>query len=186
MPPFATIRTAIRLHTAHTADLSPETLAEARALLDEVFGDEMTDADWDHALGGIHALAYAGDVLVGHASVVQRQLIHRDRALRTGYVEGVAVHPDHRRKGHATALMTALHEVIGRAYDLGALGAADEAIPLYAALGWLQWQGPTSALTPEGIRATPEEDGGIFVLPGAAELDLTAGLTCDWREGDVW
>ena len=33
---------------------------------------------------------------------------------------------------------------------------------------------------------TAEEDGCIYVLPGAAELDLGGELTCDWRDGDVW
>ena len=72
------------------------------------------------------------------------------------------------------------------AYDLGALGATDQAARLYAGRGWQQWQGPTSALTPTGIVRTADDDGGVYVLPGAVALDLTAELTCDWREGDVW
>ena len=35
----------------------------------------MTDDDWEHALGGIHALAWEDDVLIGHASVIQRRLM---------------------------------------------------------------------------------------------------------------
>ena len=35
----------------------------------------VTDDDWEHGLGGIHALAYEDDELVGHASVVQRRLL---------------------------------------------------------------------------------------------------------------
>ncbi|MEA2194737.1 MAG: aminoglycoside 2-N-acetyltransferase, partial [Solirubrobacteraceae bacterium] len=46
------------VRTAHTAYLQPSELAAARGLLDEVFAGEMTDADWEHALGGIHALAW--------------------------------------------------------------------------------------------------------------------------------
>jgi len=26
----------------------------------------------------------------------------------------------------------------------------------------------------------------LFLLPGAAALDLAGELTCDWRDGDVW
>jgi aminoglycoside 2'-N-acetyltransferase I len=44
-----------RLQTAHTADLDSATLDAARALLYAVF-DDMTDVDWDHALGGVHTL----------------------------------------------------------------------------------------------------------------------------------
>jgi aminoglycoside 2'-N-acetyltransferase I len=174
------------VRTAHTADLDAETLAAARTLLEAVFEGELDDDDWEHALGGVHALAWEGDELVGHAAVVQRRLLHGGRALRTGYVEGVAVRAGQRRRGHASAMMDALERVVRGAYDLGALGATDEAAQFYAGRGWQQWQGPTSALTPAGIVRTAEEDGGVYVLPGAAVLDLTGELTCDWREGDVW
>jgi aminoglycoside 2'-N-acetyltransferase I len=33
---------------------------------------------------------------------------------------------------------------------------------------------------------TEEEDGCIYVLPVDVRLDLATGLTCDWRDGDVW
>lgn len=174
------------LRVAHTAELEPATLRAARALLDEVFPGEMTDQDWEHALGGLHALAWEEGELVGHASVIQRRLLHGGRALRTGYVEGVGVRADRRRRGYGAALMDALEPVIRAAYELGALGSTDEARSFYAARGWEQWQGPTSALTPAGIERTADEDGWIYVLPLDAPLDLAGELTCDWREGDAW
>jgi len=191
-------RAMTEIQTAHTADLAPATLAAARALLDEVFADDpLGEHDWEHALGGIHALAWAEGALVGHASVVQRRLLHAGRALRTGYVEGVGERAEvvgaaddvlergHER-GHGAALMTALEHVIRGAYDLGALGATDDAVALYEGRGWRRWEGPSSALTPRGIVRTPAEDGAIWVLPGTAALDLAGELTCDWRDGDVW
>jgi aminoglycoside 2'-N-acetyltransferase I len=175
------------VRTAHTAELDSATLGAARALLDAVFGeDNMTDDDWEHALGGVHALVWEGEELIGHASVVQRRLLHRGRALRTGYVEAVGVRADRRRRGHAAAMMQALERVVRGAYELGALSAADEAGALYRSLGWQLWRGPTSALTPTGIRRTEEEDGGVYVLPVTAQLDLSGELTCDWRDGHVW
>lgn len=48
----------------------------------------LCDHDWDHALGGLHELAWEGFELVGHASVVGRRLLHAGRTLRVGYVEG--------------------------------------------------------------------------------------------------
>ncbi len=118
--------------------------------------------------------------------MVQRRLLHGGRALRAGYVEGVGVSAQHRRRGHGGALMAELERVIRGAYDLGALGATDAAARFYAARGWRQWQGPTSALTPAGIVRTEDEDGGIYVLEVTARLDLSGELTCDWRDGDVW
>jgi aminoglycoside 2'-N-acetyltransferase I len=173
------------LQLAHTADLDEPTRRAARSLLFDAF-DDMTDEDWEHGLGGMHALVWEGETLVGHASVVQRRMLHGGRALRTGYVECVAVRADHRRRGHASAMMAALERIIRGAYDLGALGSTDEGAALYTARGWQRWEGPTSALTPTGIVRTEEEDGAIYVLPVAVELDLTGTLTCDWRDGDVW
>jgi aminoglycoside 2'-N-acetyltransferase I len=174
------------VRTAHTADLDAATLATARSLLDDVFEGEMSEDDWEHALGGIHALAWEGDELIGHASVVQRRLLHGERALRTGYVEGVGVRGDRRRRGVGGALMDALERVLRGAYELGALGTTDDAVRLYTAHGWKRWKGPTSALTPEGIVRTEDADGAVYVLPLSAPLDLSGALVCDWRDGDVW
>ena len=133
------------LRTAHTADLDAETLRAAHALLVAAFAENWwTDHDWEHALGGVHALVWEGDELIAHASVVQRRMLHGGRALRTGYVEGVAVRADRRRLGHGAALMDALARVVHGAYDLGALAATEDGAALYTARGWQQWQGPTS------------------------------------------
>jgi len=174
------------VYTAHTADLDTAVRKAARALLNDVFEGEMTDHDWEHALGGMHALVWEGAELIGHASVVQRRLLHGGRALRTGYVEGVGVRADRRRRGHGATMMAALERVVRGAYDLGALGASDEGAAFYAARGWKLWHGPSSVLTPTGIQRTEEDDGCIYVLPLAVPLDLTGELTCDWRDGDVW
>jgi aminoglycoside 2'-N-acetyltransferase I len=177
--------TAVRC--AHTADLDPATLRAARTLLDAVFEGEMTDHDWEHALGGQHALVWEGSELIRHASVVQRRLVHDGRALRTGYLEGVGVRADRRGRGHGAALMDALERVVRGAYDLGALGADDDAAGFYAGRGWEPWRGPLSALTPSGTVRTPDEDGAVFVLvPAATPLNLDGELVCDWRDGDVW
>ncbi len=173
------------VYTAHTADLDAPTLAAARAFLYDVF-DDMTDHDWEHALGGVHALVWEGAELVGHASVIQRRLLHGGRALRTGYVEGVGVRADRRGRGHGAAMMDALEKVVHGAYELGALGAADAAAAFYAARGWMLWRGLSSALTPVGMRRTEEDDGCIYVLPVQVQLDLFSELTCDWRDGDLW
>ncbi|MFJ9693837.1 GNAT family N-acetyltransferase [Kitasatospora sp. NPDC101183] len=176
----------IELMTAHTSDIDRDVLYGARELLGEVFEGDMSPEDWEHALGGVHALLWEDGRLTGHASVVQRRMVHRGRALRAGYVEAVGVRAGHRGLGHGAMLMDAVERVIGGAYELGVLGASDEAVGFYRRRGWQPWRGLLSVLTPEGVRPTPDEDGAVFVLPGAAPLDLAAALTCDWRDGDVW
>jgi aminoglycoside 2'-N-acetyltransferase I len=170
----------------HTAWLSDATRQAARRLLADVFGADLAPHDWDHCLGGVHTLVWDAGELIGHAAVVQRQLLHAGRTLRTGYVEGLAVRPDRRGEGHGAALMAASEDVIRRAYDLGALSTTEEAAGFYAARGWTLWQGVSSALTPRGVEPTRDEDGGIYVLPLDATLDVRGELTCDWREGDLW
>jgi aminoglycoside 2'-N-acetyltransferase I len=174
------------LRTAHTADLDASSLAAARALLDQAFEGDFTDDDWEHALGGIHALVWDGGELIAHASLVQRRILHRGRALRAGYVEAVGVRPDRRGRGHGAAVMEALEQVLRGAYELGALSATDDGLGFYAARGWKRWRGPTSALTPAGIARTENDDGSVHVLPLTVALDLDGELTCDWRDGEVW
>jgi aminoglycoside 2'-N-acetyltransferase I len=175
-----------RVRLAHTADLDPAVLEAARALLVDVFDGDFVDADWEHSLGGMHALVWDGSEVVAHGSVIQRRLLHAGRAFRTGYVEGVGVRPDCQGRGLGAAVMEALERVVRRAYDLGALGATDEAAAFYAHRGWQLWRGPSSALTPDGIRRTEDDDGALYVFPVAAALDLDGELTGDWRDGDVW
>ena len=41
--------------------------------------------------------------------------------------------------------------------------------------------------TPDGMVDTPDEQGGVYVLPvEGVPLDLSGRLACDWRDGDVW
>ena len=174
------------VRTAHTAELDTGVLDAARALLQNVFEGDWTDDDWDHSLGGMHVMVWEGAEIVGHAAVIQRRLLHGGRALRTGYVEGVAVRADRQRQGHGSAIMSAVEGVIRRAYALGALSSSDAAHGLYAGRGWRCWEGPSFRLTPQGVERTPDEDGGLYVLPVTASLDVTGEITCDWRDGETW
>lgn len=177
----------IELLTARTAELDASTLDGARALLSEVLGTGMTGADWEHVLGGVHALLREDGVLIGHAAVVPRVFRHDGRQLRTGYVEGVAVRADRQGRGHGSVLMGSVAGLVHGAYELGALRSSDTAAEFYANRGWQQWRGLLSAATRHGgEQPTPDDEGGVFVLPGAAPLDLTGPLTCDWRSGDLW
>jgi aminoglycoside 2'-N-acetyltransferase I len=177
------------VHTArlvHTSDLDPESREDARQMVMEAFGGEFTDADWDHVLGGMHAVVSYHGVLIAHAAVVQRRLLYRNTALRCGYVEGVAVREDWRGQGLAGVVMDAAEQVLRGAYQLGALSVTEAGRHMYTSRGWLPWRGPTSVLAPTGVTRTPDDDRSLFVLPVTVELDTTAEITCDWRDGDVW
>jgi len=180
----------VRQRTCATADLPLSTLDAVRGLLVDAFadaGDEgFTDEDWDHTLGGHHVLAWDAGELVGHAALVCRRVLHGGRTLRTGYVEGVVVRADRRRRGLGDALMTEVERLL-TGYDLGALGATDDGRPLYERRGWVPWRGRLAALTPSGLVPTPDEEGHVLVAPRpGVPLDLDGDLTCDWRAGDLW
>ena len=173
------------LRTAHTADLDASTRSAVRALMDAAFG-AVSDDTFENVLGGVHALVVEDGELIGHASVVQRRMLHAGQALRTGYIEGVAVREDRRRRGHGAAMMSVLERVVRSGYQLGALGASEDGGRLYASRGWQLWRGPSSALTPDGIRRTADSDGAIYVLPVSVPVDMTGELICDWRPGSLW
>lgn len=178
--------TQLRIETRHTSELDGAVLDAARRLMDQAFEGEFSELDWEHALGGMHALVWEDGELIAHGSVVQRRLLHGGRALRCGYIEAVGVRPDRQRHGYGAAVMEELERVVRGAYELGALSASEEAVGFYLARRWQPWAGPTFALTPAGIVRTEDDDGGVMVFPVAAALDLRGELTCDWRDGDVW
>ena len=178
-----------QVHTArlvHTADLESDARQRAYEMVNDAFAGEFTDTDWDHALGGMHALIWHRGAIIAHGAVVQRRLLYRGAALRCGYVEAVAVREDWRGQGLAIAILDACEQVIRGGYQLGALSSSDRGRRLYTVRGWLPWRGPTSVLAPTGLTRTPDDDGTVFVLPVGISLDTTAALTCDWRDGDVW
>lgn len=174
------------LRTAHTCDLDPTELRAGRALMDEAFDGDFSDADWDHGLGGVHALVHDDSgLLLAHGSVVQRRILHNGRSLRVGYVEAVAVRPDRQRAGLGGQVMGALERVIDRAYALGALSASEEGQRLYLARGWQEWKGAVGALGPEGVIHMPDEEPPLL-RAGGADLDPAHELLIDWRDGDIF
>jgi aminoglycoside 2'-N-acetyltransferase I len=180
VPPVVALRTDL------TSALSRTELATMHRFVVAAFDGSFSVEDWDHALGGVHVTAWGHDVLLGHGSVVPRRLVHGAATLSTGYVEAVAVHPDQRRRGIAGRIMGAIEAIVEREYALGALSATDSGAALYETRGWIRWRGRTGVLTPQGIVATPEDDGSIFVWPVAVTLDWDVEIVCDWRTGDVW
>jgi aminoglycoside 2'-N-acetyltransferase I len=178
-----------QVHTArlvHTADLDGDCRNRIRTMVTEAFGADFDETDWEHALGGMHALIWRHGAIIAHASVVQRRLFYRGDALRCGYVEAVAVREDCRGQGLVHALLDGVEQVMRGAYRLGALSSTIRARNLYASRGWQPWRGPTSVLAPGGAMHTPDDDGTVFVLPVDVTLDTSEELMCDWRNGDVW
>lgn len=177
------------LRRVSTDELTDSEIAAARRVLWAAFVDVdggMTEQDWAHALGGVHVLIEVDGEVVGHASVVERELHVAARPVRTGYVEAVAIDPPLQQGGLGTLLMREIGSIVVERFELGALATGTP--EFYERLGWLRWTGPTFVRTPTGLQRTEEEDDGILVLPTTPTLDLdrSASISCDWRSGDVW
>jgi aminoglycoside 2'-N-acetyltransferase I len=179
-----------RLREMGTPELTSAEVAAIRAMLEAAFGtdeeERFTEDDWLHGVGGTHFVLDLDGLIVGHASVVERELHVADTPLRTGYVESVAVAPARQGAGFGSRLMDRVTAFIGDRFELGALGTGRHAF--YERLGWRTWLGPASVRTPDGTRRTPDEDGYIMVLatPSSPPLDLAVPISCEWRPGDVW
>ena len=173
-----------------TTNLLAAQVDEIKALMLDAFAEDehggFTEEDWQHAIGGVHFLLEFEGRIATHASVVERELHVAGAPLRTGYVEAVATAPDLQRRGFGSAVMREVNDYIANSFELGALGTGSQAF--YERLGWQIWRGPTLVRAPGGDQRTPEEDGYILVIttPTTPPLDLSAPISCEWREGDVW
>ena len=178
-----------RLRRLSTSELTASEVEAIRDLLWRAFeedGEGFAEEDWAHALGGIHLVRDVAGQIVAHASVVERPVEIDGQRLRTGYVEAVATAPTRQGRGHGTAVMRAVGEVLDARYELGVLGTGSHGF--YERLGWATWAGPSAVRTASGIDRTPDEDGYIMVYrtPATPPLNPTGLITCDWRPGDVW
>jgi aminoglycoside 2'-N-acetyltransferase I len=140
--------------------------------------------------GSVHLLArdIAGG-LVSHAAWVTRWLQPAGHPpLRTAYIEAVATWPDCQRQGAGTTVMRRVMEVIS-ANPSWALTALSPAVPeWYERLGWEHWRGPLAIRHDDQLEPSPPDEQVMFQrLPGTPrDLDPTALLTAEWREGEVW
>lgn len=169
-----------------TAEAPPSLMRSVRELLDHAFDGEFTDDDWEHTVGGWHALVCEADAPVAHAAVVPRRLAVGDADLATGYVEGVATAPGLQGQGLGSLAMARLADVLRAEFDFGALSTSRHGF--YERLGWERWRGPTYVRKGGSLSRTPDEDDGIMVLrfgPSAA-VDLHAPVVCEARSGDDW
>jgi aminoglycoside 2'-N-acetyltransferase I len=161
-------------------------LNEIRSLLDRAFDEEFTEEDWEHTLGGWHAIVSDGGAVVSHAAVVPRELVAAGRPMPTGYVEGVATAPSRMGEGLGSLVVGRITSLVRDQFELGALSTGLH--HFYEQLGWERWQGQTFALRDGEMIRTEEDDDGIMVLRfgPSRDLDLTASLSCENRSGDAW
>ena len=78
---------------------------------------------------------------MAHAAVVERVLEVGGRAVRAGYVEGVATTPTRQGEGLGSLVMQRVGQLLEAEFEVGALSTGRHAF--YERLGWERWRGPT-------------------------------------------
>jgi len=177
----------MKVRRLRAAELIDADVRALRSLFDAAWPDGgFDDMDWEHATGGTHVVLEEAGRILSHASVVPRRLVAGTASVQAGYVEAVATHPDHAGRGHGSAVMRKVNDIILAEHELGALSTGLHAF--YERLGWLRWRGPTWVRTADGLLRTADDDDGVMVLatPSMPAPDLDGPLSCEWRAGDVW
>ena len=176
----------LEIERFRTSDAAEPFLEQLRDLLWSAFGDQFSESDWEHGLGGQHIAIRDPDLLVAHAAVVPRRLHVGDKVLSAGYVENVATRPDRQRTGLGTLAMIEANAAIAETFDIGALSSGSHRF--YRRLGWESWQGPSYVVTGSQWTRSEDEDEGIMVmrLEACNDVDLGSRIACDARAGDDW
>jgi aminoglycoside 2'-N-acetyltransferase I len=161
--------------------ISPSVRTAILALCRRAYGHALS---FDDLTVKAHVIGYYDGHVVSHALWVTRWLqVAAGPLLRTAYVEAVATDPNYQHRGFATQIMRTLAEAV-KDYELAALCPAEDR--LYLRLGWLCWKGPRFIRSATGRIPTPEETVMILRLPRTPALDLSAPLSVEWRDGELW
>lgn len=175
------------IEVVETAQIDTGTRRALRALWDLAFGGRFTDADAEHAYGGVHVLVRDGDRLLGHASAVPRLIKFGGQPWCTvGYVEAVATDPERQGQGVGRRAMESLQAEISSRWGV-ALLSTGRATGFYELLGWEPWLG--LSYTQSGNVPVPDgEHGGLMVFSRDPSIapDRTLTITCQDRPGDAW
>jgi len=174
----------LTLQILPSRQLTPALRQEIIALCNRAYEENLAEL-FETFTNATHVLGYCENELVSHALWVTRQLqVGTGPLLRTAYVELVATEPKHQQRGFAATVMKRIVEEV-QDYALAALSPFS--VEYYARLGWELWRGPLSIRTAEGWLASPsDETVMIYRLPQTPSLDLTAPLSAEWREGELW
>ena len=118
-------------------------------------------------------------------SDAERGAIRRllDQAFEGGFSDDDWLHA----LGGWPAVTRAATDLVRERFDLGALSTGKWGF--YARFGWERWRGPTYVRLVDGrLRRSADEDDSVMILrcPASQDIDVSAGITCDEREGDSW
>lgn len=176
--------TKLNLVVKKYRDLSEQELADIIALCSRAYSVDYRTF-LDTFIESTHVIGYYEGMIVSHALWITRWLQAGDSPLmRTAFIEAVATEEAYRKKSFASTVMSRIAKEITD-FDIGGLctGSPD----FYSRLGWKVWRG--LLFTRKDGELNPSvEDASVMVLPlpNTPVLDLSAPLSIEWREGEVW
>ena len=176
---------SITYHTVRDHELTAPQHHAIRALLDAAFDNDFSDADNDHANGGVRVIAIDGDQIIGHAALITRTITIAGAAYTVGYVEGVAVWPARQGQGIGRQIMRQITDMAARDFVISMLSTGEH--DFYAKFGWERFVAESNVDEHGAITRTADEDEGLMVLSKMPHLNQPGvAWVCDWRTGDVW
>ena len=175
---------SLDIKVIHSRELSPNLRREIVSLCNRAYEEDI-EFIFNTFVGATHIIGYYNDIFVSHALWITRYLqMGTGPYMRTAYVELVASESNYRRRGFASSIMKYL---IGEIQDYELAALSPFSVAYYERLGWERWRGPLFIRTKAGLMPTPVgEDVMVYRLPRTPVLYLTASLSAEWREGELW
>jgi aminoglycoside 2'-N-acetyltransferase I len=174
----------LSIQVVRGASLSDAARRDIISLCNRAFEEDL-ELLLDTFVGATHVLGYCDNSLVSHALWITRHLqVGTGPLLRTAYIEAVATDRNCRNRGFATSIMKRVAAEI-QDFDLAALSPFS--VAYYERLGWELWRGPLFIRSESGLLPSPDDEQVMILrLPGTPDLDLSAPLSAEWREGELW
>jgi len=166
-------------------ELTPELIGATKSLLSEAFEGDFSDEDWGHAFGGTRFIGTLDERVIAHGAVVARRIWIDDLEMNVGYVEAIAVSPEHWRKGFGKKLMAEITRYCGENFALSMLSTDEK--DFYRPHGWIDFPGKSFVRIGGEERRSADEDAGLMYLSTEGiELSEMSTAVCEERLGDAW
>jgi len=158
---------------------------QIKNLLNRAFEGDFSTEDWEHTLGGVRFLGWIDGDLVAHGAISTRNIWLNELPTQIGYVEAIAVEPEHWGRGYGAQLMEKLSEKALDLYQISMLSTDEKGF--YKRIGWMDFQGESFVkIGTEEIR-TADEDAGLMLLSRDLKgLEKIVKAVCESRSGDAW
>jgi aminoglycoside 2'-N-acetyltransferase I len=158
---------------------------ELKELLERSFEGDFSQEDWLHTFGGARFVGHLGDQVVAHGAVVPRKMHIDGESVDVGYVEAIAVVPNHWRNGYGSLLLADITSFCKSNFSLSMLSTDEK--DFYSKSGWRVFQGMSYVLQDgKEFRTEDEDDGLMFILGDEPGLKEPRKVVCNSRSGDDW